>query len=594
MAVSSHFSSLLTAHLALFTSCLIFILTLSAVAEEGHHSADIVVYGDSPSAITAAVEAADHKKNVLLVSPVQHLGGIISNGLGSQDVDKRAGNAEPIGGLTLEFFIRIARAYDSKASAPRYKFHSSRAEQAIDQWMAEKNIPVLRGKRISEKPGAITKEDGRINGFTCEDGTRITGKVFIDGTVEGDLMAFAGVTYAWGREGNDKYGETVSGVINPTLEQQFHVKVDPYNTPGDPSSGTISGVQNESAGTHGDPDKSAMGFCLRLPLTKDPDRKIPITAPEGYKASDYEIYRRFLAAGGTNDWLDGPGSKNDDPKAKLIDLGSWHELSGNYYGRNHGYPDGTYAERKKIYDDHRNYTQGLIHFLSTDPTVPEKIRDEWSKWGLCKDEFTDNGGWPRMLYLRSTRRMVSDYVITEADVIARPQGKLQPAPPVEDPIGIAWWFVDLHAARTVIRDGHVYNEGAFINYGNYAPFGIPYRSIVPKRADCTNLLVPSALSSSYAGYGAVRLEWTYMVLGQSAGAAAVIALEKNLTVQELTGELGPLPPMKIHCGQLVEGALRNALDNDAPVEPAAGNMAPTLAASLHRPTAGKLRIVPID
>ncbi len=272
----------------------------------GIHSAVIVVYGDSPSAITAAVEAADSGKNVLLVSPVQHLGGIIANGLGSQDVDKRAGNAKPIAGLSREFFIRIARASNPKATSPRYKFRSSFAEKAIDDWLAEKDIPVLRGKRISEKPGSVSKKDGRITSFLCEDGTRVSGKYFIDGTVEGDLMAFSGVSYAWGREGNAKYGETVGGVINPTREQQFRVKVDPYNTPGDPTSGTIFGVQNEPVGTHGDADKSAMGFCLRLPLTKDPANKIPITAPEGYKVSDYEIYRRFLAAGGTNDWLDEP------------------------------------------------------------------------------------------------------------------------------------------------------------------------------------------------------------------------------------------------------------------------------------------------
>lgn len=511
---------------------------LATMPVDAVEMADIVIYGDSPSAITAAIEVADSGKDVLLVSPVEHLGGIIANGLGSQDVDRRAGNGKPIGGLTREFFVRIAKIYDPNATAPLYRFRSSLAEKAIDGWLAEKNVPVLRGKRIAEKPGSVTTKDGRITGFTCEDGTVVQGKIFIDGTVEGDLMAFAGVAYAWGREGNAKYGETVGGVINPTFKQQFQVKVDPYNTPGDLSSGTIYGVQNEEVGTDGDADKSAMGFCLRLPLTRDPDNKIPITAPEGYQVSEYEIYHRFLAAGGTNDWLDGPGPPTNDRKARLIDLGSWHELSANFYGRNHGYPDGTYAERKAIYDEHRRYTQGLIHFLSTDPSVPETIRAQWSQWGLCKDEFTDNGGWPRMLYLRSTRRMVSDYVITEADVLARPRKgsagqELQPAPPVEDPIGICWWFVDLHAARTVIKDGHIYNEGAFINEENNKPFGIPYRAIVPKRADCTNLLVPSALSSSYAGYGAVRLEWTYMVLGQSAGAAAVLALKEDVAVQDV-------------------------------------------------------------
>ncbi|MDF1753318.1 MAG: FAD-dependent oxidoreductase [Verrucomicrobiales bacterium] len=517
--------------------------TLALLPIAGAEFAEVVVYGDSPSAITATIEIAESSKDVLLVSPVEHIGGIIVNGLGSQDVDRRAGNAKPIGGLTREFFVRIAKAYDQEASAPRYKFRSSLAEQAIDSWLAEKKVRVLRGKRISEAKGAVSKVNGRITGFTCEDGTEVQGRIFIDGTVEGDLMAFSGVSYAWGREGNAKYGETVGGVIDPTHEQQFRVKVDPYNTPGDPASGTIFGVQNEAVGTHGDADKSAMGFCLRLPLTKDPENKIAITEPEGYRVSDYEIYRRFFAAGGMNDWLDGPGRPSKDPKARLIDLGSWHELSANFYGRNHGYPDGTYAERKAIYDEHRRYTQGLIYFLSTDPSVPAKARNEWAQWGLCKDEFTDNDGWPRMLYLRSTRRMISDYVITEADVIARPRkgesGKiLQPAPPVVDPIGIAWWFVDLHAARTVIKDGQVYNEGAFINYQNYGPFGIPYRSIVPRKSECTNLLVPSALSSSYAGYGAVRLEWTYLILGQSAGAAAVIALENDIAVQDVPyGEL---------------------------------------------------------
>lgn len=517
----------------------LFVTIIATLPAGALEVAEIVVYGDSPSAVTASIEIAESGKDVLLVSPVEHIGGIIVNGLGSQDVDRRAGNAEPISGLAREFFLRIAKAHDPAATEPRYSFRSSIAEEAIDSWLAGKKVRVLRGKRISEKKDSVTKVDGRITGFVCEDGTKVEGEIFIDGTVEGDLMAFSGVSYTWGREGNAKYGETVGGVINPTREQQFRVKVDPYINPGDASSGTIVGVQNEAAGTHGDADRSAMGFCLRLPLTKDPANKIEIVAPENYEVSDYEIYRRFFAAGGMNDWLDGPGWINNDPKARLIDLGSWHELSANFYGRNHGYPNGTYAERKEIYEEHRRYTQGLIYFLSTDSSVPAKVRDEWSQWGLCKDEFTDNGGWPRMLYLRSTRRLVSDYVITEADVIARPRedetGRiLEPAAPVDDPIGIAWWFVDLHAARTVIKDGQVYNEGAFINYQNYAPFGIPYRSIVPKKDECSNLLVPSALSASYAGYGAVRLEWTYMVLGQSAGAAAVLALEKESAVQDVS------------------------------------------------------------
>ncbi len=515
---------------------LFFSLAISAMAETESLTADAIVYGDSPSAVSAAIELSNSGHDVLLVSPVPHIGGITIEGLGSQDIDRRSGNGEPIGGLAAEFFLRIGKAYDPGKETPRYKFNSSVAERVIDEWLEETNVRVIRGKRISEAPGAVSTSDGKITGFVCEDGTRVTGKLFIDGTVEGDLMAFSGVTHTWGREGNAKYGETVGGILNPTQKQQYKVTVDPYRIPGDPTSGLIPGVQEGEIGNHGDPDQSAMGFCLRLPLTKDPSNQIPITAPEGYDPADYELYRRFLAAGGINDWLDGPGKKDSNPTTKLIDLGSWHELSGNLYGRNHDYPNGSYATRAAIYEEHRRFTQGLIYYLSNDPSVPPAIREEWSRWGLCADEFIDNGGWPRMLYLRSTRRMISDYIITEADVIERQKGELKPAPPVNDPIGICWWPVDLHAARTLVKNGQVYNEGAYIDYSNYKPFGIPYRSIVPKREDCTNLLVPSALSSSYAGYGAVRLEWTFMVLGQSAGAAAAIALDRNLPVQDVPYE----------------------------------------------------------
>lgn len=510
----------------------LLLCSISLAAET--HQADVVVYGESPSALSAALELADSRHDVLLVSPVAHVGGMMVEGLGHQDIDKRSGSGEPIGGLTAEFYRRIGAAYGGKG--PRYHFESKVAQKVIDTWLDEKKIRQLRGTRIAETPDAVAKKDGRITSLKLEDGTRIDGKVFIDGTVEGDLMAAAGVTYAWGREGNAAYGENVGGILNPTHKDQYKVAVDPYVIPGDPSSGVIKGVQNEPVGVHGAADRAAMGFCLRLPLTKNPANKIPITAPPGYDPADYEIYRRFLAAGGKNDWLDGPGSPNSKPDHKLFDLGSWHDLSGNFYGRNHDYPTASHARRQEIYREHKEYTQGLIHFLSSDPSVPQEIRDEWSKWGLPADEFTDNGGWPRQLYIRCARRMISDYVITEADVRRDPIGSVTPRSAVEDPIGICWWAVDLHNARTVIRNGKIYNEGAYFDLTNYRPFGIPYRSIVPKRAECSNLLVPSALSSSYAGYGAVRLEWTFMVLGQSAGAAAGLALDGNVSVQDVPYE----------------------------------------------------------
>lgn len=516
------------------TGSFLILLTLRCFAADNLHWGDIVIYGDSPSALSAAIELAESGHDPLLVSPSIHVGGMMIEGLGHQDIDSRSGSGAPIGGLAAEFYLRVARAYSPTTNTPRYSFEAKVAQSVIDTWLTEKNVRQLRGKRISEAPGAVAKQDGRITSFLLEDGSRVAGRIFIDGTVEGDLMAFAGVTHTHGREGNATYGENVGGILNPTSKDQYNVTVDPYKIPGDPTSGVITGVQNEEVGQHGSGDDAAMGFCLRLPLTKNPANKIPITAPPGYDVADYEIYKRFLAAGGTNDWLDGPGSINTSTTTKLFDLGSWHNLSGNFYGRNKAYPTGSYAVREQIYQEHKNYTQGLIYFLSTDPSVPQSIRDEWSRWGLPADEFTDNGGWPRRLYVRCARRMISDYVITEADVRSNAIGSVVPRPAVADPIGICYWAVDLHNARTVIRNGRVYNEGAYFDLTNYRPFGIPYRSVIPKRADCVNLLVPSALSSSYAGYGAVRLEWTFLVLGQSAAIAAAIAADQDIAVQDVS------------------------------------------------------------
>lgn len=501
--------------------------------QDSSYHGDIVVYGDSPSAVTAAVELAGTGYDVILISPAVHVGGMLIEGLGHQDTDSRSGNGAPVGGLAREFYLRVALAYAPDATSPCYEFEPKVAEAVIDAWLAEKGVRQLRGRRLAESPNAVDKMGARIVALTLEDGSHVTGRVFIDGTVEGDLMAFAGVSYTWGREGNAKYGETINGVLNPTTASQYHVKVDPYVTPGVLASGVIVGVQDEAMGENGAADQASMGYCFRLPLTKNPANKIPIIAPEGYCASDYELYRRYFAAGGMNDWLDGPGDIDSSTTTKRFDLGSWHDLSGNLYGRNHGYPNGSYAARQAIYTEHKNFTAGLLYFLSHDPSVPEAARAEWSRWGLCADEFTDNGGWPRRLYVRCARRMVSDYVITEADVRRVAVGLLVPNPPVDDPVGVTYWPADLHHARTVIRDGAVHNEGAIFDLGNYRPFGIAYRALVPKRAECTNLLVPSALSSSYVGYGAVRLEWVFMVLGQSAAAAAACAFDHDIDVQDV-------------------------------------------------------------
>jgi len=478
---------------------------------------EICVYGASPAAVTAAIQVKRQGQHVALVVPGHHVGGMLVEGLGSQDVDNHGlSNHLAIGGLAAEYFQRIGEAYDTSV---QYKFESSVSERVIMAWLNDAGVDIFTGNRLKESHTAVVKHGAQIRELEMENGNRFRARIFIDATVEGDLMKWAGVSCTWGREANSTYGETLNGIRGTTTYRQFAVDVDPYVIPGDPSSGLIATIQDEPLGIPGSADRRIMGFCFRQCLTRNSSNRIPIERPADFDPARYEIYRRYAAAGGT---LFTP--KENLPNGKT-DLGSWHDLSGNLYGENHGYPDGSYAERGAIYAFHRSFMHGLYWFLANDPELPSSVRDAWAPWGLTVDEFTDNGGWPRSLYIRCGRRMISDYVITEADV----RGKVV----AEDSIGVAYWPPDMHHARRIVKDGKAYNEGFVFGGDDWTPFPISYRAITPRRVECENLLVPAAISSSYVGYGSVRLEWTMMVLGQSAGSAAVETLKQSCTVQDI-------------------------------------------------------------
>jgi len=334
-------------------------------------------------------------------------------------------------------------------------------------------------------------------------------------------LHFAGVTTETIREGKDKYAESKNGIQVENNYRQFTVPVDPYKIPGDPSSGLIATIQEGELGEYGAPDEHIMGFCFRLCLTKDPANRIEITKPENYDSHTYEIYRRYLKAGGK---LFYPAVNRENGKT---DLGSWHDLSANLYGENWQYPAGNYHTQDSIIRYHRDFTQGLIWFLQNDPEVDSETRDNWKNWGLCKDEFIDNGGWPRRLYIRSARRMVSDYVITQHHTSRETRET------TEDPVAIAWWPPDTHHARRIVRDGQAYNEGFVFGGNDWRPFLISWRALIPRRNECTNLITPTCLSSSYVAYGAIRILPTFMILGQSAGAAAVLAVEGKKDIQDI-------------------------------------------------------------
>lgn len=494
---------------------------------------DVCIYGGTSAGVIAAVQAAILGKRVLLLEPGSHFGGMSVEGLGGTDIDnhKEFQNSPAVGGLALEFYRRVSVAYKResafddmiRANAKKgglWSFEPHVAEAVFEQMLLEARVTALKRHRLLEK-GGVKKDGTRIVSIECENGLEVRAKVFVDCTYEGDLMASAGVSFTVGREGNAKYGETKNGIRLDSFHSRLDQKVDPYKTPGDPQSGLIYGVSDEPLGEQGAPSDAIQGFSFRLCLTKNPENRLVIRQPVDYDAARYELQRRYLAAGGV---ITPPGANLPNGKT---DPGSWHVLAGYLTGANHQWNTASYAERERLLQESLEYVKGLHWFLSNDPQVPAAVRAQWSEWGPCKDEFRDNGGWPRMFYVRNGRRMISDFVETEA------HGRRKNPEPIEDPIGIICWPHDLHNARRVIRDGAVWNEGAVFNSKepDWIPFGQSYRTIVPKASECTNLLAPTCPSMSYVAYGAFRLEFSFMVSAQGAATAAALAIDRNIKVQ---------------------------------------------------------------
>ena len=513
-----------------------FFLWLFFIAQIGYSNhtspkllkTDICILGGSEAGFTAAIQASRLGKEVVLIEPTGHPGGMLVEGLGK---DIRFGNACVIGGIAREFYIAVENHYGLEANFddPNWysKYEPSVAEKTIENLLArENNITIIRKTRIKENTG-VEKKGTNITKVILENGKTIQAKMYIDASIEGHMLHFADVTTETIREGNQKYGETLNGVQVDNPHKQFNVDVDPYIIEGDSSSGLIETIQKGSLGVYGEPSKYIQGYCYRIKKKKKKDNRIPIKKPKSYDPERYEIYRRYIQAGGRlfNPWPNRHNGKTD--------VGSWHDLSANIYGENWEYPAGSYAVQDSIVQYHRDFTIGLIWFFQHGKGVDSITRANWKGWGLPKDEFTDNGHWPRRLYIRSARRMVSDYIITEHIT------RRSTPDTIDEPVAIAWWPPDLHHARRIVKDGHAYNEGFTHVGGNqsWKPFRISYKATVPKREQCTNLITPTCPSSSYVGYGSIRIAPTFMILGQSTGAAASIAIDQNIPVQDVDYEM---------------------------------------------------------
>ncbi|MFN5654979.1 MAG: FAD-dependent oxidoreductase, partial [Verrucomicrobiota bacterium] len=477
-----------------------------------------------------------------IVGPDVHLGGLSSGGLGYTDT----GNKAVIGGLARNFYHRVWAEYQKdstwawqrpeafgnkgqgtvamdKDERTMWIFEPSVAEKVFEDYVKEFGLTVLRDEWLDRAKG-VRLADGRIAEITMLSGKKFAGKMFIDATYEGDLLAAAGVSYHVGREANSVYGEEWNGNQVGILHHGHHfgaVKkpISAYKTPGDPSSGLLPRISADAPGVRGEGDKRVQAYCYRWCATDHPDNRIPFPKPANYDASQYELLVRVLDAGWRQTF-----HKFDLLPNRKTDTNNHGPFSFDNIGMNYDYPEASYERRKEILAEHRTYQQGLLWFLANDPRVPADVRQEANCWGLPKDEFKDNGHWPHQIYVREARRMVGAFVMTENELT-----KKKPTP---DSVGMGSYTIDSHNVRRYVTpEGHVQNEG---DIGvPISPYSIAYGALVPKRGEIANLFAPVACSATHIAYGSIRMEPVFMILGQSAATAAVLAIDGNLAVQDV-------------------------------------------------------------
>jgi hypothetical protein len=477
---------------------------------------DVLVYGGTAGGVITAVTAAREGLNVALLEPGNHLGGMVTGGLSATD----HGEKQLVGGYSLEFYERLGRHYGREIEwypEPRT------AEKVLQEMVQEaQTVEVFFGHRLDEKAGA-EKEEGRISEIRMENGSALQAAIFVDASYEGDLMAQAGVSYAWGREGISHYGESLAGVRPKDPNHQFDFPVSAYYETGK----LLPEIQTEPRGALGSADRKIQAYNFRMILTNEPGNRVPFPEPPGYDPQRYELLERFLAEHvrrkGRPPHIDEILLPREIANHKW-DFNNRGPFSTDYIGRNWEYPKASYEKRAEIWQDHIHYTQGLFYFLSHDLHVPKSLRDELNEFGLAKDEFVDNENWPYQLYVREARRMVGGFVMTQKDI----QTKLTKP----DTIGMGSYNSDSHnVQRYVTDDGHAHNEGNM--EVPVTPYQIPYRLLLPRDSEGTNLLVTVCFSASHVTYSTLRMEPVYMIIGQAAGVAAKMAIDAKLAVHDI-------------------------------------------------------------
>ena len=527
---------------SILNGCLLALLTYSNSFSQSKEAfqADIIVYGGTSAAVTAAVEAKQSGKSVIIVSPDTHLGGLSSGGLGWTDT----GDKSVIGGLARNFYHRVWQHYNTPEAWKWQKkedygntgqgtpamdgenrtmwvFEPHVAEKVFEDLIEEYDIRVDRDEWLDRAKGVVV-ENKEIVRITTLSGKSYTGKVFLDATYEGDLMAAAGVSYDTGREAADQYGEKWNGVQTGVLHHQhwFRSDISPYIVPGDSTSGLVPRVSDEPPGEKDSSDDKIQAYCFRTCLTNHEENRVPFPKPANYDPMQYELLARVFATG-RKDWF----QKFDIIPNHKTDTNNHGPFSSDNIGMNYDYPDASYERRKEIIQEHEQYQKGLYWFVANDPRVPDTIQQEMKTWGLAKDEFTDNGHWPHQIYVREARRMLGEFVMTENELLKRK--------PTPESVGMGSYAMDSHNVQRYIKpNGFVQNEGDIGRKTN-GPYAIAYGSLTPKKEECTNLLVPVCVSSSHIAFGSIRMEPVFMILGQSAAVAAIMAIDQNIAVQDV-------------------------------------------------------------
>jgi hypothetical protein len=515
------------------------LLVRPALADEPQ-TYDIVIYGGTSGGIAAAVQATRMGKSAAVIEPTNRVGGLTTGGLGQTDI----GNKSVIGGISREFYQAVRQYYSdpeawnwqtrqqyqdsgqtrtAEGEDAMWTFEPSAALKIYQSWIDENQIPVFYGERLNRQSGVVLRgsSPARITSIQMESGMVFNGSMFLDASYEGDLMAAAGVAYTVGREANSHHGETLNGVQTAqAIHHQLVRGVDPNITAGDPNSGLLPFLEPAPPSEDGAGDHRVQAYCFRMCLTDHDANRIPFHKPPGYDPQWYELLLRNYEAGEKGlPWI------NSSMPNRKTDTNNRLGFSTDFIGQNYDYPEASYQRRDEIAVQHRLYQQGLMWTLANHPRMPEHIRREVSRWGMCKDEFPEGNGWQEQLYVREARRLVSDYVMTQHHCQGREEA--------EDSVGMAAYTMDSHhVQRYVDANGHARNEGD-VQVGGFSPYPISYRSIVPSERECENLLVPICLSASHIAFGSIRMEPVFMVLGQSAATAAAHAIDEQVGVQRI-------------------------------------------------------------